>query len=425
MSSCQFSTGVFILVLFSTISTIAHTHPCSQEFYNLASRRNINHCKKLNPLGAEFGWEYHQGSSNITILFAAKLESEVGWLAWGVNPQDKPQMVGTRAIIGIKQPNGSRIINTYNITGDTKLGCRLLPTDIDLEVRRMKFEYFSRNQYYAINATLVLPSAYNMSRLNIVWQVGHASSGTQPLMHPATIQHLDSSETIDLNSGQGTRSIGEHPMHLRKVHGILNIVGWGTLMPIGVIVARYFRTFPVPINWWFRLHIFFEIVGYTLGTVGWIIGLCLGHVSEYYTFRTHRILATSIFTFTTLQMVALRLRPRATDDYRKYWDMYHHFLGYALLALISVNIFHGIAILKPQNNWKWIYIGLLGILLSITLVMEIYTWVAFARKNKRTNTTPTNTDQGKTCDPWVALVRKNKRTNTTPTNKDQEKTSGR
>ncbi|XP_059664620.1 cytochrome b561 and DOMON domain-containing protein At5g47530-like [Cornus florida] len=394
MSSWHF-TLAFILALLSAISTTAHISPCSQEFSNLTRKKNnITNCKKLNSLGAEFGWEYNHESRTIDIWFGAKLESEMGWLAWGVNPQDRPQMVGTRALIGIKQSNASLIINTYNITSDTKLGCRLLPTDIDVEVRDKNFFYLGKIQYYVIDATLVLPSAYNISRLNIVWQVGHAASGDQPMMHPTTLRNVDSVETLNLVSGTSIGSVGEHRRHLRMVHGILNIIGWGTFMPMGVIVARYFRKFPVETKWWFRIHLFFQIGGYILGTSGWAIGLWLGNASKYYRFRIHRILAILIFTFTTLQMLALRLRPRPTDDYRKYWNMYHHFLGYALLALISVNIFQGIAILKPEHTWKWIYIGLLGVLGFITLAMEILTWYVFMTKEKKN--APTNTIQVQT-----------------------------
>lgn len=91
-------------------------------------------------------------------------------------------------------------------------------------------------------------------------------------------------------------------------------------------------------------------------------------------------------------MLALRLRPKAHDDYRKYWDMYHHFLGYALLAAIAINMFRGIAILKPDYTWKWAYIGILAVLGAVTLALEIFTWTKFFmdEKEKNKDKTPTN-----------------------------------
>lgn len=73
--------------------------------------------------------------------------------------------------------------------------------------------------------------------------------------------------------------------------------------------------------------------------------------------------------------------------------MYHHFLGYSLLALISVNIFKGIAILKPhQLIWKWAYIALLGIFAAVILGFETYSWCKFISENKMRASPPPRAD---------------------------------
>jgi hypothetical protein len=76
-------------------------------------------------------------------------------------------------------------------------------------------------------------------------------------------------------------------------------------------------------------------------------------------------------------MLAFRLKPKATDDYRKYWNMYHHFLGYGLLAIIFINIFKGINILHGGNSWRWSYIGILICLGAFAFALEIFTWTKF------------------------------------------------
>lgn len=80
--------------------------------------------------------------------------------------------------------------------------------------------------------------------------------------------------------------------------------------------------------------------------------------------------------------MAIKFKPGLTDEFRKVWNIYHHFLGYALLALIYINIFEGLKILKPENKEKWKYavIGILIALGLITLVLEVHTWRKFIKE---------------------------------------------
>ncbi|KAL7186588.1 hypothetical protein ACSBR2_028340 [Camellia fascicularis] len=391
MSAYPFTTILMILTFFSPICTTAkysHSTPCSEDF-SASLPKSFTNCNKLNTLGAQFGWRLHNNESVIDICVGAMIETDEGWLAWGVNPQAKSQMAGTRAIIGFKKPDRKPSWNTYNVTSETKLGCRLMPSKIeDIDFRNVTFEYLNQIKYYKICATVGLSSEYNVSRLNHVWQVGFKSIGMEvmePLKHKNPLPNMDSTETINLRVGTSESNAGPHRHRMRVAHGVLNMMGWGTLLPLGVIIARYFHMYPVHYNHWLRLHITCQITGYTLGTIGWGIGLWLGYASTYFKFPIHGLIANFIFPFTTLQMLALRLKPHSNDDYRKYWSIYHHFLGYSLLALIVVNIFRGIGIFSPNHTWRWAYIGVLCGLGFITLVFEIFTWIKFFKDLKKAN----------------------------------------
>ncbi|XP_004295841.1 PREDICTED: cytochrome b561 and DOMON domain-containing protein At5g35735-like [Fragaria vesca subsp. vesca] len=382
---------LILIVSSSFVPTTAHrTNACTP-----INPMNITSCKKLITLGAELGWNIHNDNkTHIDILFTIPISTNDApkWVAWGVHPgRKRPQMIGTRAFIAISQSNGTLKVSKYNITSDTKLGCSLQPLQPseefeDVVVQNMTGEV-KPNRYMSIFATLILRpdlAPYDIERLNHVWQVGYEADEVhlEPKMHPTALQNVDSTETTNLFNRKGI-SIGHRRHHLRTVHGILNMLGWGTLLPFGVIIARYYRRYPFHCKKWYFCHVSCQIVGYILGTAGWAIGIWLGHASKEYHFHTHNILAMFIFPFTTLQMIALRLRPMPTDDYRKYWDMYHHFLGYALLAVIIVNIFHGIAILKPEKTWLWAYVGILASLASIALCSEIYTWCKFMKSKMK------------------------------------------
>lgn len=212
---------IFILAMFSVISaSISQFSTCSEEFSQLQRGKNITFCKKLPTLGAEFAWNYYdnQNETHIDILFGTRLPSDTGsWLAWGVNPNQSPKMVGTRALIGIRQPNGTLALGTYNITADTKLGCKLQPSPIDVTVVSKHIEYVSSHDYVTITARLILPPKYNISRLNHVWQVGYDSDEMQPKQHPANLPNVDSTETINLKNQETTCCIGKHRRHLRTV----------------------------------------------------------------------------------------------------------------------------------------------------------------------------------------------------------------
>ncbi|TKY57322.1 ceramidase protein [Spatholobus suberectus] len=276
-------------------------------------------------------------------------------------------------------------VDTYNVTKEIRNGCSLLPSDIGL-VYNNSTKIEGSNNVYTIYARLNLPSeVYNVTRLNHVWQVGYHIEDGRPQRHPTTLRNVDSTEVIDLTSTIG-QSTGQYRSYLRSVHGVLNIIGWGTLLPIGIIIARYFRVFPFKCEpMWFNLHIGCQLTGFLVGTAGWAIGLSLGHSSRYYTFHAHRTFGILIFTFSTVQMLAFRLKPKVTDDYRKYWNMYHHFLGYGLLAIIFINIFKGIRILEGGDAWKWGYIGNLAFLGAIAFVLEVFTWIRFFMWKHKTN----------------------------------------
>ncbi|XP_077227148.1 cytochrome b561 and DOMON domain-containing protein At4g12980-like [Tasmannia lanceolata] len=383
------SSHILVIIIFASytlLSINAQSSSCKDGEFSFEGMGNATHCKKLTTLGAEFGWNHNAAhNQTVDIFFGAKLPVETGWVAWGINPGPKPEMVGTRALIAFKEPNGTFVLKPYNITADTKHGCRLQSSPIDVEFKLRKLNYDHDTAYLTIFVTLTIPN-YNLSSLNHVWQVGSLVVGEEPRMHGRTLQNFDSGETIDLTSGIA-RSASHRRRHLRKVHGILNTIGWGTLIPIGIIIARYCKSFPFKLEYWYRFHVGCQLSGILIGTIGWVIGIVLGNTSKTYAFKTHRILGIVIFCKALLQMLALRLRPKKEDAYRQYWNIYHHFSGYGLFALIAVNIFQGISILRPLANWKWGYVAILSSLGFIVLVLEIYTWVKFFKDAKAKATT--------------------------------------
>ncbi|KAH0649999.1 hypothetical protein KY284_029911 [Solanum tuberosum] len=136
----------------------------------------------------------------------------------------------------------------------------------------------------------------------------------EPKFHEKTIKNYDSTEIIDLQTGTSLSIRSARRHQARVAHGILSIIGWGVILPIGVIIARYFKK--GPIHWnehdqWKYAHKACQACGYIFGATGWAIGLWLGNYSKYYSFPKHGAYGISIFTFATLQKKLERKRRAA------------------------------------------------------------------------------------------------------------------
>ncbi|KAJ8492979.1 hypothetical protein OPV22_014700 [Ensete ventricosum] len=389
---------VFLVVAsFLCTSTQAQRSSCdnSFSFFEEGIAGNVTHCRKLRTLGAELGWSYRNTTPNVTvnIVFSAIPSAAGGWVAWGLNPGSKPQMVGTRALIAFRRANGTLEMNTYNLTRDTMLGCKLQPSPIEVQVRNMQANYSEETGAVTMSAALSLdPSTYNISELKHVWQVGSSVVDQVPQKHRMRLKNFDSFEIIDLTTGRGFRDTGLAKQ--RDAHGVLSVFGWGILLPIGVIVKRYSRNISKNQEVWFMLHVSFQISGYTVGITAWGIGLALMSNSWHFnTFKGHRTIGIIIFCLATLQMMALWLKPsktnegdtNTTDRRRRYWGVYHQLVGYTLITLITVNIFKGFAILRPPPVWKWMYVGLLAALSCVAFGLEVAIWVKQCRNAKNSS----------------------------------------
>jgi cbb3-type cytochrome oxidase subunit 3 len=169
----------------------------------------------------------------------------------------------------------------------------------------------------------------------------------------------------------------------KQIHGMLNAIAWGVLIPVGAIIARYLRVFESADPAWFYLHIACQCSGYILGVAGWGLGLKLGSESAGVTYQPHRSIGIAIFCLATLQVFALLLRPDKKNRYRLYWNIYHHSVGYSVIVLGAVNIFKGLDILKPASGYKTAYIVVLATLGGVALCLEAITWPIAIRKRRR------------------------------------------
>ncbi|KAL0445407.1 UNVERIFIED_CONTAM: cytochrome and DOMON domain-containing protein [Sesamum latifolium] len=252
--------------------------------------------------------------------------------------------------------------------------------DFELPVPSVRAEFVDNQMI--VYATIELPPG--RTSFTHVWQHGDLS-GDAPQAHPFSGDHLSSYGAIDFATGRtiNTGAAGEGSrQRKRNVHGVLNVVSWGILMPLGAMAARYLKVFKAANPAWFYLHVTCQASAYIVGVAGWGTGLKLGSDSPGVERTTHRNIGITLFALGTLQVFALLLRPKPDHKYRFYWNIYHHVIGYTVISLSIANIFEGFDILDPEKKWKQAYIGVLIFLGVNAVLLEAFTWFVLKRKRE-------------------------------------------
>ncbi|CAA3010988.1 cytochrome b561 and DOMON domain-containing At5g47530-like [Olea europaea subsp. europaea] len=343
--------------------------------YNFASNQVFSSCNDLPYLNSFLHWNYDSSSKTVRMAYRHAVVTGSKWVAWAINPRSQG-MVGAQALVAFQKSDGTMRAYTAPITG---YQTRLQEGDLSFPVSDLSAVY-SKNEII-IFATLKLENL--TSTVNQVWQDGPLS-GDAPAMHPTSGSNVRSAGTLNLLSGESRTTAGASNSQTKKrnIHGVLNAVSWGILLPIGALFARYLRVFPSADPAWFYLHATCQTSAYIVGVAGWATGLQLGSQSPGVQYTSHRTIGIVLFCLGTLQVFALLLRPKKDHKYRFYWNIYHHSVGYAVIVLSIINIFKGFDILNPENKWERAYIGILVVLASFAATLEAYTWYVVVKRKK-------------------------------------------
>jgi hypothetical protein len=204
----------------------------------------------------------------------------------------------------------------------------------------------------------------------ILYSVGPA--GRLPLSPGFALAEHDEKVSTAINYASGETETRSTYSRLRRNHGILNILGWGIFIPIGVIIARYFRHLD---PMWYYSHTIIQTIGFIVGFSGIICGFVLNNHINPNDINTHRALGIFILLLGCLQVVAFIARPKKDTKSRKYWNWYHFTVGRVLIFLAAINIFYGIHLGNAGGGWNAGFGASLAILFIVSLLLEIRMWI--------------------------------------------------
>ncbi|KMZ61406.1 Auxin induced-like protein [Zostera marina] len=382
MASCRYL--LLVLCVLSSVATLfisssAQNARCSAISFET---RSYNFCTDLPTLDSTLHWTYDNTSNSID--FAYRSDASEGWVAWGINPTGSSIMRGTQAFVAYINSTDNGAINTRT-TSIEGYSTSLEQGDLSFAVSGLSGEMVENTITIFANITLP-PLSGNRTEYNHIWQVGPIDNGALSV-HPLVAANTQAAGSIDFQSGAST-GVGNSVIRRRNTHGVINALSWGVLMPIGVIMARYLRVFKAADPAWFYLHMTIQTSAYIIGVAGFSTGIQLGNDSEGIEQTEHRILGIALFCCATLQVFALLLRPSKDHKYRRFWNFYHHSIGYSVIVLSIINIFEGFEILSPENKWKNAYIGIISSLGGIALILEITTWIIVLNRKKAHGANP-------------------------------------
>ncbi|CAL5424770.1 unnamed protein product [Camellia sinensis] len=280
------------------------------------------------------------------------------YIAIGFSPNG--QMVGSSAIVGWMGTDGLAQIKHYYLGGQTP--SQVVPDQGNLAIvgNSSSIVAGSSRIYIAFQLATATPDS------RLVYSIG--PTGIFPSSPGYRLTEHSNSVSTFLNYATGQSQTQKTPYaNLKKNHGILNMLGWGILMPIGAIVARHFKEWD-PI--WFYSHISIQSLGFILGIAGVICGFVLepklgANVNK------HKGLGTFILVLGCLQVIAFLARPDKASKYRIYWNWYHFTVGRVLIFFAAVNIFYGIHLGKAGSGWNAGYAIVLVGLFVVAAILEI------------------------------------------------------
>ncbi|WCJ33134.1 Cytochrome b561 and DOMON domain-containing protein At5g35735 [Euphorbia peplus] len=380
----------FLCMCFVLVSSCLSQNQTSCQSYRFSNNHAFQSCTDLHVLSSFLHWTFYPTTLTADIAFRKTGTSTSSWVVWSLNPTGQ-NMLGSQSLLAFHNSAGiptayTTQINSYRPT--------MLNSNLTFGVSNIRAEY--ANSEMIIFATLRLDNT--LIKTNQVCQEGPMSGPNTFGMHPMSRDNLRCVGTIDFSTGTvtaTTNSAGSSNTKTKKknLHGVLNAVSWGFMMPLGIMLARYLKAFKVTNPAWFYAHAVCQTSAYFIGVAGWATGMQLGSQSPGITHATHRNLGITLFAFATLQVLALFLRPKPDHKYRFYWNVYHRSIGYATVAMSIANIYKGFDILHPDHIWKKIYTVVIIVLGVSAAVLEIVTWLMVLRCKAEITKTQTQEDR--------------------------------
>jgi hypothetical protein len=203
--------------------------------------KTYDKCIALPTQGATLAWTYDAANATLDAAFTGSFVSPSGWVAWGINP-DRPAMTRARVLAAFSDPTtGSLLALPFVLEPEVKLQASPLvsrPLDVPLLSSSASLLAPARTVRDGASVTIAatVRLSPNRTRLHFVWNRGLYVQGYSPTIHPTDASDLASHATVDILT-TATEASSTAAAALQWLHGSLNALSWGLLLPVGAVPA--------------------------------------------------------------------------------------------------------------------------------------------------------------------------------------------
>ncbi|PHU09726.1 Cytochrome and DOMON domain-containing protein [Capsicum chinense] len=301
------------------------------------------------PVWNSFLLRYSQSKDNVITIVLSTIYTS-GWVGMGFSPDG--MMINSSCMAGWVTPEGHGKIKQYYAEGH--IPSKVIPDKGELPLTSVP------PLIYLQGATVYLAFQLKYTSRLKTQSMLLAFSSKYPQHHHLTAHEDKTAIKFDFSSGTPFSAIAKPNYFISSTtHGVLGILGWGLFCPFGAIFARYFRYQQI----WYYVHISAQFIGFVLGLAGVIVGIQLNNKLQP-DIPGHQGIGILILVLSILQVLAFFARPDKDSKYRRYWNLYHSWVGRTALFFGAVNIVLGMHYAGAGPGWKLSY----GFVLASTML---------------------------------------------------------
>ncbi|XP_062226049.1 cytochrome b561 and DOMON domain-containing protein At3g07570-like [Phragmites australis] len=267
----------------------------------------------------------------------------------------KGAMVGSSAVVGWAS-NGRGTVKQYYLGGKSPDECTANKGLLKLVKNKAVVVSHSGRLYLAFQLSTDYPQPHLIYAVGPDGNLPSRNSLQLPVHRNMASRSFN--YTAGMASNAGGSGDGTFPME--RKHGLLGMMGWGVLMPIGMMTARYFRQLD---PCWFYSHMAIQVAGFAVGITAIVLGFGLNE-DGLKNVNVHKALGIAILAMSSLQVMAILARPDKTSKVRRFWNWYHHNIGRAAILLAIGNVFLGLSIAQEVSAYVVSY----GVFVAVWVV---------------------------------------------------------